>query len=297
MSERVVHFGDHRSLVGILSQPPTAARPLGVVFLNAGVNHRVGPNRLYVQIARRLAAGGTAALRFDLPGIGDSRVPASSGVFTDGVIRSAGAAMDVMSVAAGVEHFIFIGLCSGADGALRVAAADERVRGAALIDPYAHASTGYYLYRYRRRLFTPRSWGQLLTGRSELWATAGRLLRTPTTRAAAPAASEAGPHAPPPAHVIASLETLVGRGVSIACVVPGAAPRYDNYASTLKRGMDWLSAGGRLEVRHFRGADHTFSLLAHQAQLVDWLADWVARIQRRHSMAAQPRTEGLERLA
>jgi len=285
VSERVVQFGDHRSLVGILSEPEAAVQPAGVVFLNAGVNHRVGPNRLYVRIARRLAAGGTVALRFDLPGLGDSRVPPSSAGFTDAVIHSARAAMEVVSAASGVQQFIFIGLCSGADGALRVAVADERVRGAALIDPYAHASTGYYFYRYRRRLLTPRSWAQLLTGRSELWATVGRLVRTRKPRPAAAAPCETGPHAPPPAQVIASVETLVGRGVSIACVYSGGSPAYYNYVSSFKRGLDRLGTSGHLEVRHFRGADHTFSLLAHQAQLMDWLVDWVARNQCRHSMA------------
>jgi hypothetical protein len=72
MNEEAVLIGG--SLVGILSRPPAGVDPAmpGVLLLNAGRIHRVGPNRLYVAIARRLAAMGFAVCRFDLSGIGDS---------------------------------------------------------------------------------------------------------------------------------------------------------------------------------------------------------------------------------
>ncbi len=60
--------------MGIIAQG-AAARPTdrpAAVILNAGIVHRVGPNRMFVTLARRLAAAGTFVLRFDLSGIGDS---------------------------------------------------------------------------------------------------------------------------------------------------------------------------------------------------------------------------------
>ena len=60
MTEEAVLFGTTQSLVGILSQPPREEAPRGlpaVILLNAGIVHRVGPNRLYVRMARELAAG------------------------------------------------------------------------------------------------------------------------------------------------------------------------------------------------------------------------------------------------
>ena len=63
--EMVVRFGDAESLVGIVTLPSAPTNSTAVVLLNAGVIHRVGPHRMNVQLARRLAARGFTALRFD----------------------------------------------------------------------------------------------------------------------------------------------------------------------------------------------------------------------------------------
>src|ERR1700737_827583 len=73
--ERVHMFGSHRGLIGVLTEPlSTNKRPdaPAVVFSNVGLNHRVGPGRVYVELARKLAGAGFVALRFDLSGFGDS---------------------------------------------------------------------------------------------------------------------------------------------------------------------------------------------------------------------------------
>ena len=76
VTEQTFLFGDAKSLVGIVTDPATgngrAERP-AALLLNAGLTYRVGPNRLYVKIARALASQGLVTLRFDLSGIGDSR--------------------------------------------------------------------------------------------------------------------------------------------------------------------------------------------------------------------------------
>ena len=70
MNERALTFGDERHLVGILTEPAPSGRGgeeglaeaggedlrPGVVFLNSGILHRVGASRIYVKLARRLAA-------------------------------------------------------------------------------------------------------------------------------------------------------------------------------------------------------------------------------------------------
>ena len=73
--ELTVLMGRHKSLVGIFtesSQSPAVTAPPTVVLLNAGIVHRVGPNRMHVLLARALAAAGISSLRFDMSGIGDS---------------------------------------------------------------------------------------------------------------------------------------------------------------------------------------------------------------------------------
>ena len=72
MIEEVTRFGSNGSLVGILSRPMRSNRNLpAILLLNAGLVHRVGPNRIYVRLARHFAALGFSVLRFDFSGIGD----------------------------------------------------------------------------------------------------------------------------------------------------------------------------------------------------------------------------------
>ncbi len=72
MRERAVVFGDPPDLVGVLTEPDGVCRDRGVIILNAGIIHRVGPNRLHVRMARALASLGFPVLRFDFSGQGDS---------------------------------------------------------------------------------------------------------------------------------------------------------------------------------------------------------------------------------
>ena len=56
---------------GVLTEPLGIRSELTGVFLNAGFQRRTGPNRMWVELARRWAARGVATLRLDTHGIGD----------------------------------------------------------------------------------------------------------------------------------------------------------------------------------------------------------------------------------
>ena len=72
MREEAHRFGRARHLVGIVGLPDTAPGETGVIVLNAGLVHRIGPFRLHVELTRRLGAAGYPTLRFDLSTLGDS---------------------------------------------------------------------------------------------------------------------------------------------------------------------------------------------------------------------------------
>ncbi len=79
MIEKIALFGESRNLVGVITQPGDGPAPdFAFVLLNAGVIHHVGPNRINVKLARRLADSGFTVMRFDLSGIGDSRASQST---------------------------------------------------------------------------------------------------------------------------------------------------------------------------------------------------------------------------
>ena len=82
MTEEAQLLGKDRDLVGVVTHPADVevdkSSP-AFLLLNAGSVHHVGPNRLYVKIARRLASLGFVALRFDFAGVGDGCLPFSGG--------------------------------------------------------------------------------------------------------------------------------------------------------------------------------------------------------------------------
>ena len=57
MQEEAFRFGRARHLVGIAGLPSSPVpEAVGVIVLNAGLVHRIGPFRLHVEMTRRLLA-------------------------------------------------------------------------------------------------------------------------------------------------------------------------------------------------------------------------------------------------
>jgi alpha-beta hydrolase superfamily lysophospholipase len=127
---------------GILSTPLDGQAPVCAVLLNAGALRRIGPNRSWVELARRWAARGVPTVRVDFEGIGDSDGDERKHANTAGLYgpRMTDETLQVLSElsARGVsDRFLLVGLCSGAYWALHAALADERVVGAFLINLYS----------------------------------------------------------------------------------------------------------------------------------------------------------------
>lgn len=154
-------FGPAQGLLGVLSEPSPGSAKAGapaVLMANVGVNHRVGPNRLWVELSRRLASAGIPSLRFDLSGMGDSLPRLDN---ADEIERGRADITDAMDALEGrgiATHFVLIALCSGVDPAHVVARDDPRVTAAAFIDGYAHRTAGWYLRQHTVRYFEPRRW-------------------------------------------------------------------------------------------------------------------------------------------
>jgi alpha-beta hydrolase superfamily lysophospholipase len=135
--ERPLQLGGDHPLFGILTPAnPARARPdrPPIVLTNAGCVNRSGPHRLYVSLARRWAELGFDVVRVDLPGIGDTPVaPDAQENLTyppDG-LRVLGQAIRAL----GRERVIVAGLCSGGDYAFQLAAREEGIAGAWLLNP------------------------------------------------------------------------------------------------------------------------------------------------------------------
>lgn len=130
---------------GILTSPkvrsddgPTA------VFLNAGNVRHIGPNRLWVEGARRWAAEtGRPALRLDLEAIGeaDGSEPKEalfagdvSELYIPPFLEQVEGVLDALQAKELGESFILVGLCAGAYWSFQVAVRDPRVTAAVLLN-------------------------------------------------------------------------------------------------------------------------------------------------------------------
>jgi pimeloyl-ACP methyl ester carboxylesterase len=278
MNEKPVLLGEAKSLVGILTEPrlPAPRSAPAVLFFNAGLMHRVGPNRLYVKIARGLAAAGFTVLRFDFSGIGDSRPRTGGAPFEANVLKDAREAMDFLAATRCADRFILIGFCSGAHHAIRAACVDERVVGLGLIDPYSVSSPGYFFDRYVGRLLRLESWRRLIMGKSLLWRILKRVARRKLKRQPVLKA-DARQREAAKNRMVTELRALARRRVEFLFAYSGDGPSYYNYRAQLGPEMDRIDFEGRFRLRVLEESDHTFTLLRSQEWLAAVVHEWVLK--------------------
>jgi pimeloyl-ACP methyl ester carboxylesterase len=127
-------------MFGILAEPDPAVprNDYCLVYLNAGGVRHTGPNRMWVESARRWAARGVASLRLDLQGIGESDGEQAIDVpslYRETFIQQIEIAIEGLRKYTGAKRFGAIGLCSGACWAFHAAARIQDVDSAILVNP------------------------------------------------------------------------------------------------------------------------------------------------------------------
>jgi len=126
-------------LHGVWTEPPSTRDGRGVIFLNNGAAGAEGPGRAWVQFARTLAAGGVSSLRFDQSGLGESPNPKGRLTRRPKVVaRTTGP--EILNAVSwmrdrGVGNITVVGLCSGAQVAVRLFAFDGQVENIVSINP------------------------------------------------------------------------------------------------------------------------------------------------------------------
>jgi pimeloyl-ACP methyl ester carboxylesterase len=155
------------SMRGVLSRPSPETAPLCAIFLNAGGVRHVGPNRMWVEAARRWCGHGVASLRIDMPGLGESDGPTqafleNSLLYRPELTDCTLSMIEELHRRGVAERFVLIGLCSGAYWAMQAGLADARVAGIALLNPRVIVYDGEIgAVRDLRRVFTDRSWARV----------------------------------------------------------------------------------------------------------------------------------------
>ncbi|NIA28171.1 MAG: alpha/beta fold hydrolase [Desulfobulbaceae bacterium] len=271
MTEQAVLFGSTGSLVGVITSTEADAdhgRLPNVVLLNAGLLHRIGTNRTYVKLIRRLSQLGMTGLRFDLSGIGDSRAATDGLSEPESRLRDMREAMDMLAAKTGEDRFILGGLCDGAVSAFAAARIDPRVVGMILIDAFPYRTFGYYVRRYRNRFFRTQSWLNLLTGQH------------PLTRWVRGVQNEDNDRPtnmfPPTSEVEIMYRDLINRGVRSLVIFPGDGTFNDR--RQFGEMFPSIATDDHVQLEYFEDANHTFVVLKHQEDLVRCVEQWISKV-------------------
>lgn len=282
MMEQAVVFGADRSLVGVVTEaaPSAESGPLpAVILLNAGLLHRVGPNRLHVKLARAMASAGFATLRFDFSGVGDSPPRTDRNGLDEGTVSETREAVDFLEHAFGVSQVILLGLCSGADTAFRTACQDRRVVGVVGINgsyleqsekesvqqDLSAATQGRY---YRRQLLNPGKWWRCVMGKSnlrQLIRFLGIQIRAGIRRVCHPAT---------PTGFTRKCHKLIDRGVHLLLIYSEGSTSFDVLRSVHGQTPERLHSLPAMDVHRFKDVDHVFTLLWAQQAIVDVVKQW-----------------------
>ncbi len=177
--EKLCQFGTDRHLFGVLTQPKSLTDRPAIVIYNAGCQHRVGPNRLYVTLARALGESGFVSFRIDLEGIGDSVVRGTgqeNQSYPISAASDASAAIQYLSETYGCKQFVLLGLCSGAHTAFHagIDITKFNIRELVLINPLTFhwveglsnkaARQNFEAAHYKKSVTDRRAWRKLLGG-------------------------------------------------------------------------------------------------------------------------------------
>ena len=264
MQEQAFRFGRARHLVGVAGLPASPAQDVvGVIVLNAGLVHRIGPFRLHVEMTRRLNAQGYPTLRFDLSTIGDSASSGESQTRKQQICADVADAMQLLGEQAACKRFVLIGLCSGSQSAHMVACSDAKVAGAVFLDGYAYRTLGYRLRYYVPRLLDARRWMRVFSRNRK--ANQGRSSEPTFTVAPLPQAV-----------VRADFAGMLDRGVKLCLIYSGGISQYFNHARQFRECFGRVMAHPDVSTSFLKEADHTYILTGDRNRLLDGIERWLS---------------------
>ncbi|HEY8535757.1 MAG TPA: alpha/beta fold hydrolase, partial [Vicinamibacterales bacterium] len=256
-----------------------------------GLRYRVGPARLYVDLARELAADGFATLRLDPAGMGESDGVLEAGHIHD-LWRTIEEGRFVGDAMLAIQHVrerlpdarIFLGgLCGGAVTlTLAAALAPGPIAGLIAINAAAAWSPGQHrppapnalearanLGAYSRKMLSPEAWRRVVTGASDYRAIAATL------------SSFFGGHAATGPGVnrlyLSAFREVRRRGIPQLFIFSGNDSRWFQFQElVLAPELRGSLAGPSHVIRVIPDANHELHWRAWRRLACDWIRDWMA---------------------
>jgi hypothetical protein len=120
------------------------------------------------------------------------------------------------------------------------------------------------------KVSSSRAWRRVLAGQVDY----GRIWRAIRRVASGP--SDRTPVAPGTAELVADVQRLLERGVSVRFIYADPTTVLEWFRMTIEPALARLRTRGRIDVAVLKQADHTFTQRRHQAQIVDLVSGWLA---------------------
>jgi dienelactone hydrolase len=276
IQDQAVAIGARKTLIGIVTQPAGYTpdnRPV-IVILNSGIIHRVGHHRMYVTLARKLAAAGFQVVRFDQSGIGDSDSREDGLSLLEGVLADIRDVVDWLVSTRRAQRIILVGLCSGADHSLVYGISDPRVCGLVLLDPSLPPTRGYYLRYFLHQFLAVKSWTNIVRGRGPLWKRLRKLVALPQDDPWERHRLNLGDPT-----IRTYLENAYQRsmdmGMQCLAVFTSGLPHQHNYGRQIFDAFPSVRFSDQLQLEYFSGSDHVFTSEADRKRLFDIVMAWV----------------------
>ncbi len=285
--ENPVHIdtGTAARLFGVLVTPEGAGPGPAVLMLNSGSIHHIGPNRLWVRLARQWAARGLTVLRLDIAGIGDSAArpgALENVVYSPSATQDVAAALTYLRTQVGASECHLVGLCSGAYHSLKAAVAGQPVASALMINPLTYfwkegAMLGQVqahevpdlTSKFRDKVFTREPWQKLLRAELDVRLVAEVALRR-VWGLAAPHLVEWARRLRIPLrqNLARDLETAVQHGIRLHFVFADRAPGFVLLQKQGGSAVQRLLARQAASIDFVSNADHTFTRIEARERLV-----------------------------
>jgi pimeloyl-ACP methyl ester carboxylesterase len=279
---------DFGRLFGILAEPVSGpAAPVCAILLNAGAIQHTGPNRMWVEIARRGAAAGVPTLRLDLMNIGESdgnelEMRDIASFYRSGNEEQLVSVCDALEARGVGRAFLVSGLCAGAYWSARAVLRDPRVKSAVMLNGGA-ITWHEELFERRdadrfKRAFSIEWWGKLFRGSirrpgpAELAGLVAARGRRSARATWARILKGKGPDSP----IIADLDKVDERGARLVLAFSDDEGLAAELAEEgiLDRLGDWPS----VETRDLPGNDHTLRTVEAQRAAIALMGAEIDRL-------------------
>lgn len=288
--ESMHYFGENNTRFGILTETSVSQnlKLPTVIIANSGANHRVGPSRLYVLLARELSIMGFKCLRIDVSGIGDSII-SDPRFENDEYVNSS--SCEILDAAKSLDknyknkEYILMGLCSGAYFSFQAALNLQhiKIKECILINPLTFywdknsskensPTKDLRIWGWYKKAFTTRkSWLKLIKGEIKY----KDLIRAINNRLATKLKSKSDTHQ---LQLASDLKKIANKNTRMHFILSKSDPGFDILMTNARKTVKALQKKGGIDIQFIENADHTFSKYKPRRDIITKLTQHLQKL-------------------